>query len=112
MREFTSFLKVTPIDGTAPFEFMTDHFEFTPTTSDEEGGVSWNCDKTFVIDLPEKKALQYFAIPRKTIITLTASNRSTFDIGTTEVPARVHITSHLQKAQLIAVCTMLTDPLA
>jgi hypothetical protein len=112
MREFTSLLKVSPIDGTSPFEFMADHFEFTPTVSDEEGGVSWNCDKTFVIDLPEKKAMQYFAIPRKAIITLTASDRSDFDIGTTEVPARVHITSHLQKAQLIVDCTMLTDPLA
>ena len=112
MREFTSLLKVSPIDGTSPFEFMADHFEFTPTASDEEGGVSWNCDKTFVIDLPEKKAMQYFAIPRKAIITLTASDRSSFKIGTTDVPARVHITSHLQKAQLIVDCTMLTDPLA
>mgnify|MGYP003491133235 FL=1 len=112
MREFTSLLKVSPIDGTSPFEFMADHFEFTPTASDEEGGVSWNCDKTFVIDLPEKKAMQYFAIPRKAIITLTASDRSSFNIGTTDVPARVHITSHLQKAQLIVDCTMLTDPLA
>lgn len=105
-------MKVTPIEGSSTFEFMADHFEFTPTSSDEEGGVSWNCDKTFVIDLPEKKALQYFAIPRKAIITLSASDRSTFDIGTIEVPARVHITTHLQKAQLIAACTMLTDPLA
>lgn len=112
MREFTSILKVTPMDGTSPFEFMADHFEFTPTASDEESGISWNCDKTFVIDRPDKKAMLYFSIPRKSIVTLAASDHTTFNIGTSEVPARVHISSHLQKVQLIVDCTMLTDPLA
>lgn len=112
MKEFTSLLKVTPTDGTAAFEFLADHFDFNPTSADEEGGISWSCDKTFVIDIPEKKALQYFAIPRKAIVTLTASDRTTYDIGATEVPARVHIQAHLQKAQLIMDCTMLANPLA
>lgn len=112
MREFTGLLKVAPTDGTAAFEFLADPFDFNPTSSDEEGGISWSCDKTFVIDTPEKKALQYFAIPRPAIVSLTASDRTTFNIGTTEVPARVHIQSHLQKSQLIMDCTMLTDPLS
>lgn len=100
------------MDGTSPFEFMADHFEFTPSASEEDAGISWDCDKTFFIDLPDKKAMLYFSIPRKSIVTLVASDRTTFNIGTLEVPARVHISSHLQKAQLIVNCTMLTDPLA
>lgn len=112
MREFTNLLKVAPTDGTSAYEFLADRIDFTPTASDEGRGVSWSCDKTFVIDVPEKNVLRYFSIPRPAIVTFTASDRTTFDIGTMEVPARVRIQTHLQKAQLVMACTMLTDPLA
>lgn len=112
MREFTSLMKVSPLDGTSTFEFLADHFEFTPTVSNEEAGITWNCSKTFVIDYPEQKAMQYFRFPRKAIVTLSASDRTSFALGSQECPARVHISSHLQKAQLIVDCTMLEDPLS
>lgn len=114
MKEFTSLIKVKPVDSTVNtvFELMADYFDFTPSASDDEGGPSWNCDKTFVIDKPSGNASQYFRVPRNAIVTLTASDRTTYDVGTDEVPARVQVVGHLQKAQLIVHCTMLTNPLA
>lgn len=113
MKEFTTLLKVSPVGSTVStsFEFLADFFDFTPTASDDEGGAAWNCDKTFVIDTPDEQALQYFRIPRNAIVTLMTSDRKTHDIGTDEIPARVHIVRHLQKAQLIMACTMLSNPL-
>lgn len=113
MKEFTSLIKVKPVGSTVNtvFEFMADHFDFTPTAADDEGGPSWKCDKTFVIDKPSGDAMQYFRVPRNAIVTLTASDRNTYDVGTDEVPARVQVVGHLQKAQLIVNCTMLTNPL-
>ena len=114
MKEFTSLLKVTPVGSSVSivFEFMADHYDFTPSVSDDEGGASWNCDKTFTIDKPDSSAIDYFRIPRLAIVTLTTSDRVPHQVGTDDIPARVHIVEHLQKAQLIMRCVMLSNPLS
>ncbi len=114
MKEFTSLIRVRLVGSSTPatFEFMADHFDYEPSVTDDEGGVSWNCDKTFVIDKPSDDATRLFSVPRSAILTLMASDRTSFEIGTDEVPARVQVAGHLQKAQLIVSCTMLSNPLS
>ncbi len=114
MKEFTSLITVRLV-GSSPqdaYEFMADHFDYDPSVTDDEGGVSWNCDNTFVIDKPSDEAARLFSVPRSAVLTLRASDRTSFEIGTDEVPARVQIVGHLQKAQLIVSCTMLSNPLS
>lgn len=111
MKEFTSLIKVASVTDAKSFEFFADYFEFTPTSSEDDGGVYWTCDKTFVIDMPDEEALLYFGIDRNAIVTLTSSDRTTHEIGTDEIPARVRISVHLNKAQLVMTCKMLKNPL-
>ncbi len=114
MREFTSLIMVRLVDSSPStnFMFLSDHFDFTPTVADDEGGASWKCDNTFVIDKPNDDAIRQFKVPRNAIVTLRTSDRRSCEIGTADIPARVHIVTHLQKAQLIVNCTMTTNPLA
>lgn len=113
MKEFTSLIQVKPVGSTDTTiaKFMADHFDFTPSSADDEAGTSWNCDKTFVIDKPSDSEMQRFHVPRNAIVTLKDSTGTQYDIGSDEVPARVQIVGHLQKAQLILTCTMLHNPL-
>ena len=75
MIEFTGHIQVTLIHETANVvsgagvhDFMADPFDFQPVASDESGGLSYNCDKTFVIDLPDAETLRKFSIPRSCIV--------------------------------------------
>lgn len=118
MIEFTGHIQVDPVDsGSAAgitvgsFNFMADPFDFLPVVSDDSGGVSYNCNKTFVIDIPDAPTLQYFSIPRSCIVTLYGNNGDTYDIGTKGIPARALISRHLNRAQLQIVCNMLKNPL-
>lgn len=113
MIEFTNLIRVSPINDaqSRTFDFLADHFDFQPQPDDNEGGQCWNCDQTFFIDMPDKEAQFAFDMPRLSIVTLKSTDQRTYDIGTSEVPARVSITRHLNRARLMMRCTMLTDPL-
>jgi len=111
MLEFTNLLKVSPVGQTDTYEFMADYFDFSPTSSDDDGGLVYDCGKTFVIDLPDTDVLAFFRFPRLCTVTLKTSAQTLITIGTCDIPARVHIAPHLQKAQLIMECKMLKSPL-
>ncbi len=118
MIEFTGHLQVDPIDSSSAagitvgsFNFMADQFDFQPVASDDDSGVCYNCNKTFVIDVPDTPVLNYFSIPRSCIVTLYGSNGDNYDIGTKGIPARVLISRHLNRAQLQVFCKMLKNPL-
>lgn len=142
MTEFSTLVGVTLVgDTTQSFQFLADEFTFEPSPTDDNGGVIWDCSKTFVVDMPESEALQQLKIPRKAIVTLskltrtrpesdpnvtrmegkvgvnlvslsTESSANEVRIGTQAVPARVYLSPHLNKAQLIVSCKMLRNPLA
>ena len=95
-----------------PIPLYADPFTFQPTPTDSEAGLSWLCDHTFVIDTPSDSVLRTFSRPRHAILTLHATDGTTYDIGTITMPATVFITRHLQRSQLVVTCTMLTDPLS
>ena len=142
MTEFSTLVGVTLVGATTQsFQFLADEFTFEPSPSEDNGGVIWDCSKTFVVDMPESEALQLLKIPRKAIVTLskltrmrpecdpnvtlmegkvgvnlvplsTESATNEVRIGTETIPARVYLSPHLNKAQLIVSCKMLRNPLA
>ena len=118
MTEFTGHIQVTAINltsttisGEGTFDFLADSFDFQPVPSDDSGGLSYNCDKTLVIDTPDAETLQKFSIPRKALVKLFGSDGTQYIIGTSAVPARVLICRHLQRSQLQIHCKMLRNPL-
>jgi len=112
MKEFTSLISVIPINlsGTT-YNFMADYFTFTPSPSDDNAGMYYNCDKTFVIDMPDHDTVKYFTIPRSCIVKIKSSDQVMFPIGTEDIPAKVCISIHLNKASLVIACKMLHNPL-
>lgn len=118
MTEFTGHIQVTAINltsttisGAGTFDFLADPFDFQPVVSDDSGGLSYNCDKTFIIDTPDADTLQKFSIPRQAMVKLFGSDGTQYIIGTSAVPARVLICRHLQRSQLQIHCKMLRNPL-
>lgn len=118
MIEFTGHIQVTclhqdahSVSGGGVYDFMADSFDFSPVPSDDDGGVSYNCNKTFVIDMPGAGTLSEFSIPRSCIVKLFSNKGGSYLIGTSGIPARAIISRHLNRAQLQIVCKMLTNPL-
>lgn len=91
-----------------------DPFTFEPSITDENGGVYWDCSKTFIVDVAEESILNELKVPRSAIVTLVSVGRSgarTYDVGTEAIPAKVQLVRHLNKAKLIVKCKMLANPL-
>lgn len=116
MLEFLNAIQVSLVnpDGHGKekvYDFVADTFSYIPQLTDNEAGNYWNCDKTIVIDLPDEETSRTFAIERSAIVTIKTSDRKTHNIGTSDIPARVQISSNLNTANLVIKCKMLTDPL-
>lgn len=93
------------------YDFVADTFSYIPQLTDNDAGNYWNCDKTLVIDLPDEEVRRVFSVERSAIVTIKTSDRKTHRIGTSDIPARVQISSNLTSANLVIKCKMLTDPL-
>ncbi len=116
MLEFLNTVQVILVNPTRDgqkkvYDFVADTFTYIPQFTDNEAGNYWNCDKTIVIDLPDEETRRTFSIERSAIVTIKTSDRKTHRIGTSDIPARVQISSNLNSANLIIKCKMLTDPL-
>lgn len=119
MIEFSKLVSVTLLGTTQKtFQFLADDFAFEPSATEDSGGVYWDCGKTFVVDMPEGEALEQLKMPRNAIVTLSKLTRmrpecdpNVIRIGTDTIPARVYLSPHLNKAQLVVSCKMLRNPL-
>ena len=113
MIEFVNTLCVRPLFLTEErtYTFDTDSFTFEPTSSDEDGGMLYNCDHVFVIDTPDKDTITFFSQPRTSIVTLKDSHQRPYHVGTEDLPARVYLQPHLNKTRLYISCKMLSNPL-
>ena len=116
MIEFSNLIQVTPINSgksnsIKTYEFVADPFSYIPQLTDNEAGSYWNCDKTIVIDLPDTGARRFFSIERNATVKIKSSSGQYYQIGTSDIPARVQISSNLTSVNLIIKCKMLTDPL-
>lgn len=112
MKEFTSLITIEPTDDSAgkKYSFYADHFEFVPTATEDDNGPLWQCDKTFVVDMPPREIAQVFAIARSAIVTLHVAKGHPVRIGTDTFPARVRISCHLNRAHLIITAKMPVTP--
>lgn len=117
MVEFTGHVQVivlsftsTTISSDGIYDFMSDAFDFQPVPSDDDGGLSYNCDKTLVIDTPSDSMLRTFAIPRSCMVKFFSCDGREFIVGSSRIPARVLIIPQLQRSQLKISCKMLANP--
>ena len=91
-----------------------DPFTFEPSITEENGGVYWDCSKTFIVDIADESIFNELKVPRSAIITLASvgfREARTYAIGTKTIPAKVQLVRHLNKAKLIVKCKMLANPL-
>lgn len=90
----------------------TDPFTFEPSITEENGGVYWDCSKTFIVDIADESIFNELKVPRSAIVTLASvGDARTYAIGTKTIPAKVQLVRHLNKAKLIVKCKMLANPL-
>nr|DAG22544.1 MAG TPA: hypothetical protein [Caudoviricetes sp.] len=115
MKEFSCLLVVSVLGGSEKsIVLCADPFTFEPSMTDENGGVYWDCSKTFIVDIADESILNELKVPRSAIVTLASvglPNARTYDIGTETIPAKVQLVRHLNKAKLIVKCKMLANPL-
>ena len=115
MKEFSCLLMVSVLGGSEKSIILyADPFTFEPSITDENGGVCWDCSKTFIVDVAEESILNELKVPRSAIVTLASVGHfgaRTYDIGTKTIPAKVQLVRHLNKAKLIVKCKMLANPL-
>lgn len=115
MKEFSCLLMISILGGTErSIVLSTDPFTFEPSMAEENGGVYWDCSKTFIVDIADESIFNELKVPRSAIVTLASvglSGARTYAIGTKTIPAKVQLVRHLNKAKLIVKCKMLTNPL-
>lgn len=115
MKEFSCLLMISSLGGTERnIVLSADPFTFEPSMTEENGGVYWDCSKTFIVDIVDESIFNELKVPRSAIVTLASVGRSdarTYDIGTETIPAKVQLVRHLNKAKLIVKCKMLANPL-
>lgn len=82
--------------------------------TEENGGVYWDCSKTFIVDIADESIFNELKVPHSAIVTLASvglPDARTYAIGTKTIPAKVQLVRHLNKAKLIVKCKMLANPL-
>jgi hypothetical protein len=118
MKEFSCLLMISILGGTERnIVLSADPFTFEPSMAEENGGMYWDCSKTFIVDVDiaaDESIFNELKVPRSAIVTLASvghSDTRTYDIGTETIPAKVQLVRHLNKAKLIVKCKMLANPL-
>ena len=119
MVEFSCLVGVSLIGSPEKWDiFIADSFPFEPAMTEDNGGVYWDCSKTFVVDNPGNSMINEFKTARNAIVAISGvfhisapQDDATYRIGTEDIPARVQLVKHLNKAKLIVKCKMLTNPL-
>lgn len=115
MKEFSCLLVVSVLGGSKKsIVLCADPFTFEPSITDENGGVYWDCSKTFIVDIVDESIFNELKVPRSAIVTLASvrlPDARTYDVGTEAIPAKVQLVRHLNKAKLIVKCKMLSNPL-
>ncbi len=118
MKELCNSLVIIPIDsiqsstnGTinlkpegSIYPIHTDEFTITPNRQDSESGTIYEIDQDITIDKVSDKYANYFRFTRSVILELKLISpdplKPKIYIGSVELPAKVVITTHLQKDSL------------
>ncbi len=120
MKEFTQHIRLIPVVTTSTgtfeegsFDIMSDRpFSFEPVPSVDDGGTSWNCDKTLTVDTPDASTVKYFRCERSCIVVVFDSQGNSHRIGDTLAPARAVISPNLNSATLQIKAEMMRNPFA
>ena len=89
---------------------MADPFTFEPAMTEENGGVYWDCSKTFVVDLPDNDTVNELRVARNAIVSLSDVSHASGSQDPVEYK-RVQLVKYPNKAKLIVNCKMLRNPL-
>lgn len=118
MKEFSCLLMISVLGGSEKSIILNaDPFTFEPAMTEENGGIYWDCGKTFIVDIVDivdDGIFNELKVARSAIVTLASVGHSgarTYDIGTKTIPAKVQLVRHLNKAKLVVRCKMLANPL-
>ena len=72
MVEFSCLVGVSLVGSPEKWDiFMADPFTFEPAMTEENGGVYWDCSKTFVVDLPDNDTVNELRVARNAIVSLS-----------------------------------------
>ncbi|MGL5958488.1 MAG: hypothetical protein ACRCZZ_07865 [Phocaeicola sp.] len=110
MNEFSNIIQVIPVFGNMRLDsylFHADAFSIAPVKSEGSGGIKFDYSTEVVIDKPDFITIQEFSQVRSVVIAVKDSRGSTHYFGNNEIPARVSITSFLQKCRLKIECISL-----
>lgn len=120
MRELTQHIQLVPVITTSTgtfkegsFDVMSDQpFSIDPVPSVDDGGTSWNCDKSLTIDQPDSSTVRYFRYERSCIVRIFDNSGSVYEIGDIMTPARAVISQNLNTATLQIKAEMVRNPFA
>lgn len=113
MKEFGNIISVYPISeldaNQAPWLtdlygnhfFSAESFIYDPQENDQDAGVLFDCDKTFIIDTPSRVAISIFSYPVKSILVVSDTDGNKYPIGSIKMPGTVLIQKGIQKSRLI-----------
>lgn len=118
MRELTQHIRLIPVITTTigtfeegSFDVMSDQpFSIEPVPSVDDGGTSWNCDKSLTIDTPDSSTVRFFRHERSCIVRVFGSDGSSYSIGDILMPARAVISLNLNTATLRIKAEMVRNP--
>ena len=113
MKEFNSTIRVTLFHDTetSPFTLHADHFDFEPVSGNDAGGQYWDCSRDFIVDRPSDYIRWLLRYARIGSVSISDSQGNVYTIGSIELPARIHLSAHLDKCRLHVSCKMLVNPL-
>ena len=65
MKEFSCLLMISSLGGTERnIVLSADPFTFEPSMTEENGGVYWDCSKTFIVDIADESIFNELKVPR------------------------------------------------
>ena len=113
MNEISIHINVYPIKKLeqSVYKFEADSFDFDPTPEDNNAGRFYNCDKDIYISKPSAEILKEFSNPQYAIVEFTSTRQEKYRIGTSQIPALISLSPHLNTATLHVKCKMIHSPL-
>lgn len=110
MRELSTIIRVHHLGLNKDYEFFADKFTFTPTASDSDAGISYDCSLQKTIELPGADSLRQFSQPQRCIVTFTDSSGRNIKVGSADIPARISVNPYLSAAQITISCRQINSP--
>lgn len=112
-KEFSVVIRFIPLTSMTnhEYEFLAEEFTFHPAAASDAGGTIFNCDQERIIMRPAAEVLSEFGFLRSGIVVYRDTAGKEYQIGTSDIPARIMLSPTITAARLIIKCSMLQSPL-